>query len=115
MGLAVNSEENSFLSPGRGFKSVADFYRRLDLLTDYDGEWKRAYAGPKERLSLMPQSVQFEYKDTLAVMRDLLMDTRLSEYMTYKPRRVRNLKGERVYSELWTGDWWWKMQVSHTQ
>jgi hypothetical protein len=78
IGITVNSEENSFLSPGRGFKNAADFYRRLDLLTDYDGEWKRAYAGPKERLSWMPQSVPFEYKDTLAVMKDLLMDTRMS-------------------------------------
>ena len=110
--FAVNNEENSFLHPGRGFKNLADFYSRLDALTDYDGKWSRGIAGPRRITeSWMPQAVDFEYKDTFAVMKDLLTDIRLKEHMTYKPKKIKNLRGERVYSELWSGDWWWRVHV----
>jgi hypothetical protein len=31
--------------------------------------------------------------------------------MKWAPEKCFNSKGERVFSELWSGDWWWRMQV----
>lgn len=54
-------------------------------------------------------------RNPVDVVRHLLGLSRLCTHMRYGPERhtMVNINGERirVYSEMWTGEWWWRMQV----
>lgn len=54
-------------------------------------------------------------RDPVDVVRHLLGLVRLRAHMRYGPEQhtTVTINGERVhvYSEMWTGDWWWRMQV----
>ena len=107
---ALAVEQNCrFLRPGTGFSSVAEFHHLLDMHSDYDGAWRPAHinSGPNHP-RWMPPSVSFLFKDSLAVLRDLISDTRMAKHMTWKPRKLFTGDGERVYGDLWSGDWWWR-------
>ena len=43
-----------------------------------------------------------------------MRDTTLRDVMAYVPEHVYvDAKGEnRIYDEMWMGDWWWETQVS---
>ena len=43
-------------------------------------------------------------------MHDILTDPDLAEDMVWAPRKIYDGDGNCVYTELWTGDWWWTMQ-----
>src|SRR5216117_2939787 len=98
---------------GKGFKSVRDFRKLLDQLPAKGGEWQQSYImrGPMApRWS--PLMVTFWYRDSLEVMKDIVGDVRLTKDMKWAPERLVNGEGERLYSELWTRDWWPHLQVS---
>lgn len=51
----------------------------------------------------------------VAVVRYLIGLARLRDHICYGPERhstvTRDGRWIRVYSEMWTGEWWWRMQV----
>ncbi|KAG8700490.1 hypothetical protein FRC08_004668 [Ceratobasidium sp. 394] len=51
-------------------------------------------------------------RDILAVIRDLIGDVRFKHFMKYSPERhwTSGEQNCRVYGEMWTGNWWWRMQ-----
>jgi Plavaka transposase len=102
----------SWIMPGKGFKSVRDFRKRLDQLPAKGGEWQQSYVtrGPTAP-QWSPPMVQFWYRDSLDVLKDIVADVRLAKDMKWAPERLVNADGERLYSELWTGDWWPRIQV----
>ncbi|KAG8729393.1 hypothetical protein FRC12_021012 [Ceratobasidium sp. 428] len=53
-------------------------------------------------------------RDVIDVLRELIGNPRFKRHMRYAPEKHWTLEGreKRVYGETWTGDWWWKMQVS---
>ena len=55
-------------------------------------------------------------RNPVDIVRHLIGLVRLRAQMHYGPEQhtVITVNGEkvRVYSEMWTGDWWWRMQVS---
>jgi hypothetical protein len=61
--------------------------------------------------------IRVEYlfgRNIIDVIRSLVGDWTLKDDLRYAPVRVWMTKErkERVYSEAWTGNWWWRMQVS---
>lgn len=54
-------------------------------------------------------------RNPVDIVRHLIGLVRLRTHMHYGPERhtTVNMNGERVrvYSEMWTGEWWWRMQV----
>jgi hypothetical protein len=54
-------------------------------------------------------------RDVIQVIRDLIGNRRFRRYMKYAPERhwTSRARRKRVFGEMWTGDWWWRMQVSH--
>ncbi|QRV96407.1 hypothetical protein RhiJN_24425 [Ceratobasidium sp. AG-Ba] len=52
-------------------------------------------------------------RDILEVIRDLIGKRRFRRFMRYAPIRhwVSESKKSRIYGEMWTGDWWWRMQM----
>lgn len=53
-------------------------------------------------------------RDVIQVIRELIGDPKLQWDMRYAPERhwtsIERLS--RIYNEMWTGDWWWEIQVS---
>jgi len=102
----------SWIAPGCGFKSSGDFKRRVESIPIKGGEWKSAYVRPGAQApAWAPSGIEFWKRDRLQVLQDIVGDVRLAPHMKWAPERHRNSKGERIYSELWTGNWWWEMQV----
>lgn len=46
-------------------------------------------------------------------MRELISNPAFKDYMSYVPKMVyEDSEGKtRIYDEMWTEDWWWKIQV----
>ena len=64
--------------------------------------------------------VRLEYlfgRNIIEVIRSIIGDWTFKDELHYSPTRVWTTKGknERVYGEAWTGNWWWRMQVSSTE
>ncbi|QRW10718.1 hypothetical protein RhiLY_09717 [Ceratobasidium sp. AG-Ba] len=51
-------------------------------------------------------------RDILEVIRELIGARRFKDCMRYAPERrwTSRDRKHRVYDEMWTGDWWWRMQ-----
>ena len=56
--------------------------------------------------------LEFWKRDTLQVLEDMVGDTRLASSMKWASEKYYNSSGKRIYSELWSRDWWWRKQVS---
>ncbi|KEP45690.1 hypothetical protein V565_249570, partial [Rhizoctonia solani 123E] len=59
--------------------------------------------------------VRVEYlfgRNIIEIIRSLIGDWTFKEELRYSPTRVWTTKErkERLYSETWTGNWWWRMQ-----
>lgn len=53
-------------------------------------------------------------RSVIDVVRELIGDPRFRDSMRYAPERHWTSKRRkfRVYGELWSGNWWWRTQVS---
>jgi hypothetical protein len=53
-------------------------------------------------------------RNVLDVVKELIGNPRFKEFMRYAPKRhwTSNRRKFRVYDEMWSGDWWWRTQVS---
>ncbi|KAG9086235.1 hypothetical protein FRC06_003209, partial [Ceratobasidium sp. 370] len=51
-------------------------------------------------------------RDIIEVIKELVGNARFKRYMKYAPERhwTSSERESRVYGEMWTGDWWWRMQ-----
>jgi hypothetical protein len=54
----------------------------------------------------------FWYRNQVCCIEFLMKQPGYKEDITYAPSREYNAAGERMYSEINSGDWWWSMQVS---
>lgn len=68
---------------------------------DYNGELKQ------EELDLWT-------RDPVECVRELIGNPLFAESMAYAPEQVfsGSDKEERIFNEMWTADWWWRVQVS---
>ncbi|KEP46644.1 hypothetical protein V565_188010, partial [Rhizoctonia solani 123E] len=67
-------------------------------------------------IKLANREARVEYlfgRNIIEVVRSLIGDWTFKEELRYSPTRVWTTKGrkERLYSEAWTGNWWWRMQM----
>lgn len=62
----------------------------------------------------MVEELEFWRRDPVECVRELIGNPAFRDSMAYEPEQVyADAMGEnRVYDEMWTGDWWWKLQVS---
>ncbi|KAG9079843.1 hypothetical protein FRC06_007392 [Ceratobasidium sp. 370] len=51
-------------------------------------------------------------RDIIGVIKDLMSDPRFKRFMRYAPERhwTSHERECRVYGEMWSGNWWWRMQ-----
>lgn len=50
-------------------------------------------------------------RDVQECIQLLLSHLPFRDYMDYKPVQLHDSKGERIYNEINTGNWWWETQV----
>jgi len=73
--------------------------------------WKTATVTvPSSITGAGPQPYAVQYQNVENVVRFLLGHTPFKDNLTYSPVRLWNDNNSRVYTEMWTGDWWWEMQ-----
>jgi hypothetical protein len=60
------------------------------------------------------EDLELWYRDPLEVLQELLENPAASEKNVYEPCRIYRKEDRscREYGEMWTGDWWWEVQVS---
>ncbi|KIO21131.1 hypothetical protein M407DRAFT_29239 [Tulasnella calospora MUT 4182] len=67
-----------------------------------------------ERGMRMKEEVDLWLRDPIECIEDLLGKVTLRDCLVYQPTRMYTGEDrqKRVYSEMWTGDWWWNVQLS---
>ena len=58
--------------------------------------------------------VELWRRDPVECIRELIGNSAFRDHMRYAPERLYKGKDglNQVFDEMWTGDWWWKTQVS---
>ena len=63
--------------------------------------------------SRMVEHLELWFRDPVECVRELLSNPAFIDFISYGPEYVySDSEGkERIFDEMWTGDWWWEMQV----
>jgi hypothetical protein len=91
---------------------VSDFYAMVDAL-------ERGPGWSEEEVNVTTPEGSESFivckRDPVNIVRHLLGLVCLRTHLHYGPERhttvTVNSVRVRVYSEMWTGEWWWRMQV----
>lgn len=72
-----------------------------------EGDLKDANGKP------LTEKLEVWYRDPVECIKELLGNPMFKQHMAYAPTRIyRDPNGNiRQIDEMWTGDWWWKLQV----
>jgi hypothetical protein len=84
---------------------------RVEQLPSPGAKWSALNVDPES--GTPHDNVVLYYRDPLEAIETLLALPSLKESMEFLPRRVweTSAREERLYTELFTGDWAWEMQV----
>ena len=63
---------------------------------------------------MVTEKVELWRRDPVECIRELFSNPAFKDNIHYKPQKTYSNKSktERVYGEMWEGQWWWKTQVS---
>lgn len=115
MAQAILENQAPWITRGFGFKNIADFQQRVSSIPTLGGGWRSAYVVPGVAAEdWVPVEILFWMRDALAVVKDLIGDETLAKDMKWAPEKLYNSHEERLYSELYSGDWMWDIQVHST-
>jgi hypothetical protein len=69
-----------------------------------------------KRLTVDGEPLEFYSRDVIESIRCLYSDPRFAQHLVFAPERhyTSNECTTRIYNEMYTGDWWWKVQVRYT-
>ena len=64
----------------------------------------------------MVKNLELWFRDPVECVNELLSNPAFKDHISYAPEHVySNKEGtERIYDEMWTGDWWWETQVGRS-
>jgi Plavaka transposase len=99
------------------FESKYEFFKTIDALP-IGIEWTVTPIEVKGDLAdecghTMIDSLEIWSRDPVECIKDLLGNPSFKDQMHYAPERHYSDESgqEQLFSEMWTGDWWWEMQV----
>ena len=89
---------------------MRELHQKVDSLPERAGVWK-------ERLLFFQDKTDdafiIRYRDPLEAIKTLLGDPAFAQDIVYKPRKIFSKGSQnRIRNEMWTGSWWFAMQVS---
>jgi hypothetical protein len=94
------------------------FQKKLDKLPKGPGWTCEIVTSTGDRVGLdgklMTEKHELWRRDPVECVQELIGNPAFKEYISYVPEPVyADPEGKtRTYDEMWTGDWWWTMQVS---
>ena len=103
----------SHQQPRFSYANAAEWQRRVDQIPyGIEGDqWQNTGLRIQSDVDGVPSiNGVVHYRNILDILRFLLGHQAFRDDLTYMPTRVFNRKGERVYTEMHTGDWWWSTQ-----
>ena len=98
----------SNLPPGH-FKSAYTLAKKIDKI-ELDGIGKHWVMSTIDYDAESSETPCY-WRDPVEVVKDLLQNPAYLNDLIYTPCKLTGKFGERIYRELDTGDWWWKLQV----
>ncbi|QRV89130.1 hypothetical protein RhiJN_17148 [Ceratobasidium sp. AG-Ba] len=104
-----NTDRNDFLAQkntGVPWRNVRDFFRDVDQLPHGPG-WRTSHLR-------LPSGVIVDlyYRDAVELVKMLIQTRRFNKHMRYAPVRewASKQRCKRIYGEMWTAQWWWRIQ-----
>ncbi|KAF9548524.1 hypothetical protein CPC08DRAFT_648414 [Agrocybe pediades] len=101
---------------GLSFNSKYTYLKKLDQLPKGPA-WKCHLVTAEGDLldedgNPMKEELELWFRDPIECVRELMADPNFKEHTSFAPERVYSDKEgvNRIYDEMWTGDWWWEMQ-----
>ncbi|KAH7906526.1 hypothetical protein BJ138DRAFT_1137941 [Hygrophoropsis aurantiaca] len=101
---------------GLSFTTARAFLQRIDALRT-GPEWTCEIidiAGDRtgDDGKIVHESVELWKRDPVECVKELIGNPLFREVISYVPERAYTDEGgqNRIYDEMWTGDWWWKTQ-----
>ena len=98
------------------FKSWHDLKKKMEVLaadsTICNLDWNRGTVSYGALSRNKGKAVSYLYRDITGCVQFLLEQPCFEQDLTFEAVREFNEDGERVYGELNSGDWWWRVQVS---
>ncbi|KAF8593671.1 hypothetical protein BDV93DRAFT_460569 [Ceratobasidium sp. AG-I] len=91
------------------WKNVKEFNRDIDALP-HGPSWERRTIRVQGDAGV--EVLDLWLRNIVDVVRQLISDRRFVQYMCYAPQKLWTSaeRLSRVYNEMSTGDWWWRMQ-----
>jgi len=83
------------------FPSVKSVLMTLDCIAALQSPWI---------YTTLNSPTAFWCRNSLEVLKDILEDESLGNDFVWAPCKSFDQDGNRVYSEMWTANWWWRMQ-----
>jgi hypothetical protein len=105
---------------GLSFSSNYSLNKLLDKLPAAGPRWQRivkkiegTLPGP-EPGTFLQEEVEIWVRDIIEVIRELIGNTAYGQKLVFVPQRVylNGDQSQRQINEMWTADWWWRIQVS---
>ena len=93
---------------GLSYSSSEDLNRIID--TRLHG---RAPRFKRAKVEMAGESFDLYFRDILECVRALYGNPEFARYLVFQPEKVYSeATGERLYHDMYTGKWWWSVQVS---
>jgi Plavaka transposase len=101
------------------FKNKRTFYKKIDTLPrvakwlcepfEIEGDQLDETGNKRKEI------LHLWKRDPIECIRELIGNPAFRKKMCFAPERVyEDLEGKnRIFDEMWTGDWWWNLQVSY--
>ena len=94
---------------GLSYHNMETLKRKISNLPK-QGEWQTCTMALSEDPGVQHQ---IYYQNPIDVIKSLWSNPTYANQMVFAPQKVwiSSDKTSRLYNEMWTGDWWWKIQV----
>lgn len=94
-------------SPAIGVDTVDQLWELLlHCQTGMTGDWIQ------DEIELLGTKRTFWRRDPMAAVQYLMGNPAFQASLCYCPQKEYDPNNERVYHEMWSGDWWWRTQVN---
>jgi hypothetical protein len=104
-----NIVKQRLIVPNANAKNPEQLYQLIADMEEMDGlicGWEES------SVNIERNATPFWYGNRIAAVRYILGHPSLRDHRLYARVQQMDSGGECIYGEMWTADWWWKMQAS---
>ena len=104
-----NILKRRLIVPDANGKNPDQLYQLIADMEEMDGlvcGWEES------SVNIEGKATPFWYRNPIAAVRYILEHPWFKAHLSYVPVKHMDSSGKRIYAEMWTADWWWKMQAS---